>query len=327
MNSEIPVFDLAEWRAADSGERRRMARSLDAGLKTMAVFQLRGHGVPSTLADELRAGGRSFFRLPVEEKNKYQVGRPYDNGWRGLGAHHATALEGAAGAPDLHEVFHIGPELKTGRQEFDALYYPANKWPPNLPEFKSAADRYIECMLALTRDLLTVLAQALGVADDFFVAQSQRATWTQNVQWYPSLRTVGKIEEGQLRVGPHSDFGTIAILDRQPGVGGLQVWHPTQGWLTPPYDPESLTIIIGDLMEVWTDGRWSALRHRVQAPSAQVPEEDLTSLIFFYETDPDTVVTPLPPPIGGGRSMEPIVAGESILKKVGITLGMEAPVK
>jgi isopenicillin N synthase-like dioxygenase len=50
-----------------------------------------------------------------------------------------------------------------------------------------------------------------------------------------------------MRVGPHSDFGMLSILDRQVGVGGWEAWSPHRGWFAPPYVPGSLAVILGDL--------------------------------------------------------------------------------
>ena len=47
-----------------------------------------------------------------------------------------------------------------------------------------------------------------------------------NINWYPPMTVAGEPEPGQFRIGPHTDFGTFTILDREPGKGGLQVWSP-----------------------------------------------------------------------------------------------------
>jgi len=59
-----------------------------------------------------------------------------------------------------------------------------------------------------------------------------------------------------------------------------------------------LTVNIGDLLARWTGGRWRSTRHRVLPPQAEAPDEDLLSLIFFYEANHDAVVESLPAPIG-----------------------------
>jgi isopenicillin N synthase-like dioxygenase len=320
MTDTIPVFDLQEWKAADVSRRAELSADIDLALSLTGMLLVRNHGVPDELTDRMRRQGSELLHLPAEQKAKYQVQRPYDNGWRGLGALQASAVDGVAMSPDLHEAFHTGPQHRTGDAKFDHTYYPANKWPAEMPQFQATATDYTQHMTRLSLAMETVFAEVLGLDGDHFVGRSQRATWTQNVNWYPSLETVGAVVEGQMRVGPHSDFGVVSLLDREPGIGGLQVWNERDGWFTPPYVPGTIAVILGDLMNLWTDGRWQALRHRVLAPPASAPAEELVSLVFFFEADPDARIEPLPRPYGGGAGMQPVIAGENILEKVGVTL-------
>ena len=70
------------------------------------------------------------------------------------------------------------------------------------------------------------------------------------------------------------------------------------------------------------DRRWPAGRHRVLPPQADAPEEDLVSLIFFYELNHDAVVTPLEPPVGKVAGRPPVVGGEFIRERLdAITVG------
>ncbi|MEW2113942.1 2-oxoglutarate and iron-dependent oxygenase domain-containing protein [Streptomyces sp. NPDC005474] len=320
MSRDIPVLDLDEWRTSDEAHRTGIVTALDGALRETGLFLLRGHGVPRKLTDRMRAHGRDFFALPADTKRRYAVSRPYDNGWRGLGALDVGAVDGQAGTPDLHEAFHVGPSHTTGDPSYDDRYYPRNKWPAQQPELQETALEYTGHMTRVAHEVLTVLAAVLGLPEDFFTSRSQRATWTQNVNWYPSLRAVGGVVEGQMRVGPHTDFGTLSLLDRQQGVGGLEVWNEAEGWFKPPFEEGTLVVNLGDLMNLWTDGRWRSLRHRVLAPNDSAPDEELVSLVYFFETDPDTEVVPLPAPAGGGAGMRPVIAGESILEKVGASL-------
>ncbi len=126
-----------------------------------------------------------------------------------------------------------------------------------------------------------------------------------NINHYPPVSVVGEPEPGQFRIGPHTDFGTVTILDREPGAGGLQVYSEDGGWEDAPYDPEALTVNIGDLLEYWSGRRWPSGRHRVLPPQPDAPEEDLVSLIYFYEANHDALVTPLAPPVGKVAGLGP----------------------
>jgi isopenicillin N synthase-like dioxygenase len=323
MSRDIPVLNLTEWRTSGPARRSDIAAALDTALRETGLFLLRGHDVPPELTERMRTQGRAFFALPAEVKQRYAVSRPYDNGWRGLGALDVGAVHGQAGTPDLHEAYHVGPTHSTGDPSYDATYYPRNKWPAEQSGLQGTALQYTGHMTRVAHEVLGVLAAVLGLPEDFFTSRSQQATWTQNVNWYPSLRTVGGVVEGQMRVGPHTDFGTLSLLDRQQGVGGLEVWNEEDGWFKPPFEPGTLVVNLGDLMHLWTDGRWRSLRHRVLAPSVKAPEEELVSLVYFFETDPSLEVVPLAAPAGGGQGMRPVIAGASILDKVRGSLTLE----
>ena len=106
-----------------------------------------------------------------------------------------------------------------------------------------------------------------------------------NINWYPPMTLAGAPADGQFRIGPHTDFGTFTVLDREPGKGGLQVWSPAGDWEDAPFDPDAFTINTGDLLARWSGDRWKSNRHRVLPPQAEAPDEDLVSLVFFYEAN------------------------------------------
>jgi isopenicillin N synthase-like dioxygenase len=312
---EIPTLDLARWSAASSDERAQIAETLDTGLRQIGLIQLLGHGVPIGMRAELRAASRSFFKLPRATKARYRI-EGHGNGWRG--SINTSALYGLEKPADLQESFLIGAEHRTGDPEYDRIHYPANRWPDEVAELRNAAQQCAAALTHAAERVLGVFADILGLSGAFFTAATDRATWTLSMNWYPSLHAIGSLQDGQLRVSPHTDFGTVTLLDRQLGVGGLQVWQESTGWFRPPYDPDALLVNLGDLMHLWTDGRWNAPLHRVLPPSEKAPDEELLSLAFFIEANPDAVVKPLAPPTGGGQGLGPVVAGDWIREKLGI---------
>ena len=324
MQSKIPVVDLAEWRSAGPDRRAAVAAELDAALRETGMFLLDGHGVDRAVIDGFRAAARRFFALPKEIKAQYAIEAAYDSGWLemhpGGGVGVPRDEDSAAAPPDLHESFYVGPGPQGAASELDRYYYPANRWPAEMPELKAAADAYTAHMLRVAHGVNEVLAETLGLPIDYFTSRATRGTWTQNASWYPSLSAVGQVAAGQLRNGPHTDLGTFTVLSRQLGVGGLQAWNEADEWFAPPFSPDSLIVNLGDLMELWTDGRWRALRHRVLGPSPSAPDEELLSLVFFYESDPETVIEPLAAPVGGGRGLAPVVSRRAVLDKLGVSL-------
>ena len=69
-------------------------------------------------------------------------------------------------------------------------------------------------------------------------------------------------------------------------------------------------------MSHWTGLRWSSGRHRVLPPQAAHPDEELMSLVFFYELDHDAVVTPLAPPLGRRAGLNAVVCAPFIRERL-----------
>jgi len=305
--SSIITIDLADWRAGgEAGER--VAALVDEGLQRAGFLLVRGHGVPTTLASELRGAARRFFALPTAVKARYSA-RVGGRGWQALGVEANGYSEGTETPPDMKESIAIGEDTKIGNHEMDSLWYVDNVWPDEIAEFKELATAYAAHMRELADDLLRLCAIAVNQPRESLAGQTARATWTFNINHYPPLTDVGAPEPGQFRIGPHTDFGMVTVLDREPGSGGLQVYSAEGGWEDAPFDPDALTVNIGDLLAYWSGDRWLSGRHRVLPPQQSAPDEDLVSLVYFYELNPDAVIQPLAPPIGRGTTAEPVVAG------------------
>jgi isopenicillin N synthase-like dioxygenase len=310
----VPSIDLASWFGGTDGGRRAVARQVDDALRTAGFLLVTGHGVPRDLRDRVRACARRFFALPPAVKARYAVavgGR----GWIPPGAEANGYAEGTATPADLKESYSFAAEDPVGDAEVDAQWFVPNVWPAEVPELRAALAEYLCRMRALSDELMSVCAVALGLPGDHFAAYLTHPTFGFNINWYPALRQVGPAEPGQFRIGPHTDFGTVTVLDREPGLGGLQVYTAEGEWVDAPFDPDAFTVNLGDLMARWTGDRWRSTRHRVLAPPADAPEEELMSLVYFYEADHDAVIETLPPPIGR-TSYPPVVWGDYLQEKL-----------
>ncbi|WKU42938.1 2-oxoglutarate and iron-dependent oxygenase domain-containing protein [Streptomyces sp. VNUA116] len=314
---DIPTIDLCTWRAGRPQARDRLAATVDRALQQSGFLLVTGHGIHRGLPEGIRAAARAFFQQPAEAKTPF-LGEIGQYGWSGSEAVAAGRAEGAVTPPDLVETWSVGPcPHHTGAGHGHLL--PAS-WPsrpgsshfPPLPSLHCLVVDYTHRMRALPDELLQLLAAALRQPLDFFTRHTARPDWTLTLNWYPAITVTGAPEPGQFRVGPHTDFGTITILDRQQGKGGLQVHTEENGWQDAPYAPDALTVNIGDLMARWTGDRWRAGRHRVQAPPLDAAAEELTSLVYFYDCDPHTLVESLPAPIG--RVSHPPVTARSYVR-------------
>lgn len=299
----VPLVDLSGW--FDGTRRAEVAARVDEALRRSGFLLITGHGVPDELRDRTRALTREFFALPAHDKQPYAVSTG-GRGWLPPGEQATGRSEGAMAPPDLKETLAFGSDDPGG----DPFFFRPNVFPAAVPRLEPAVTEYLRRMRALADDLLTICAVALGEPEDHFTQHTRRPSYTLNVNHYPPLRQVGPAGPGQFRIGEHTDFGTVTILDRQQGVGGLQVCTADGEWEDAPFDPAAFTVNIGDLMARWVSDRWRSTRHRVLPPDATAPDEDLVSLIFFYNTDHDARIVSL-----DGRYPE-VVGGEYLRAKL-----------
>jgi isopenicillin N synthase-like dioxygenase len=318
--SVIATVDISRWRdggaAADA-----VAAEVDESLQQAGFILVTGHGVDKGLASAVRTASREFFAQSDDVKRRYAV--PVGgHGWIGPGAEANGYAEGTETPPDLKESYSLGAETATGVPDVDRIWFAPNVWPSEVPQLHALVTEYTTAVRRLSDDLLALFAHALGLPADSWAALANRPTWTMNINHYPPVSLIGDPEPGQFRIGPHTDFGTVTVLDREPGAGGLQVYSEAEGWQDAPYDPDALTVNIGDLLEYWSGRRWPSGRHRVLPPQPEAPEEDLVSLIYFYEANHDALVTPMEPPIGKVAGLSPVTSSDFIKERLdAITVG------
>jgi isopenicillin N synthase-like dioxygenase len=318
--SAVPVIDLAPWFDGTEEGRALVAAQVDSALREIGFLLVVNHGVAVELRQQVRAAARTFFSLPVEVKERYRtiIGDEtwLPRGWTPIGAEaNANSDAGVSAPPDLKESYDVACFEPTGDPAVDREWFTDNIWPEEVPEYRQTVTAYLTKMHGLVDELLVIAAVALGLPSDQFLAQAGHPTWSFYTHWYPALRRVGEPLPGQLRIGSHTDFGTFTILDRQLGTGGLQVVGLDGQWADAPWIDGALTINIGDMMARWTGDRWRSNRHRVLAPDASAPDEDLMSLVYFHEADPAAVLHSVPPPIGV-LAHEPVVAGDYLRAKL-----------
>jgi isopenicillin N synthase-like dioxygenase len=301
----VPTVDVRRWREGGPDDRAAIARAVDHALRTSGFLLVVDHGVPAELAAAVRHHASAFFALPDATKAPYAC-RVGGRGWIPPGAESNSYAAGVAAPPDLKESFAIGHPVP------DPPVAPV--WPAEVPELRVAAEAYLGHVWALALDLFEIFATALGLPPGALAEHASAATSSCNVNRYPALAVTGPPQPGQFRIGAHSDFGVLTILDRQVGYGGLQIQALDGTWIDAPHVPGALTINIGDLLAHWTGGAWRSTFHRVLPPSDRDPGEELISLVAFCGVAPATRVETFPVP--GAEPREPVLAGDYMQAKL-----------
>lgn len=287
----IPLVDLDRWFDGGDAERAELAVTVDEHLRRLGFLVVVNHRVPRAVIEDCRDQCRTFFHLPADDKATIALEPGAYRGWVGPGLESNAATYGIDTPPDLKETFAFGPvdvPDETLRTAVPGVFAP-NRWPVEPTGFRNAGEAWWRAARALADELLDLCSLALGLPQPALREQCAATTAQVSLNWY-GPRGDREPEPGQFRIGPHTDFGTLTILDREPGAGGLQVLDETGEWIDAPYVPGGLLINTGDLIRRWTNDRWCSNQHRVLPPPASAPDEELISLVFFHEPDDDALI-------------------------------------
>jgi isopenicillin N synthase-like dioxygenase len=306
----VPVVDISADPVAVGAE-------LDEICRTVGFFQITGHGVEDGVAEPAWTMATAFFDLPLEEK--LSVARPtadYPYGYIPMaGEALSRSMEGET-PPDLKEVFNMGPPARPGRAFADAgeaWSYSPNLWPAALPGLRPAWTAYYDTMRGLGRRLMSLFARGLGLPPGFFAGLAGHGPDALRAINYPSREHAPL--PGQMRAGPHTDYGTLTIL-RQDAAGGLEVLEPGGDWVGVVPVPGAFVVNLGDLMARWTNDQWRSTLHRVVDPpgSGQARRQ---SMPYFQNANWSAEIACLPTCLAPGEKprYEPVLAGPHLMGK------------
>jgi len=302
---QIPIIDIAGYLEGDKVKAGRIAGALRAACQSPGFFQIVGHGVPSDLRSELLEKLAEFFALPLSTKQT--VNRSNSKCARGFETLGEQRLETAFG--DQKEGFMIGPELPAGSRFLQG----PNQWPDEnvIPGFQDLFVRYFDEVLNLSKIMFRLMALSLNLDEayfDGFVGSKDSISMCRAHRYPPATPEMAANSRG---IGAHTDFGALTLL-LQDDIGGLEVFHkPTETWhgVTPVKD--AFVVNIGDMMERWTNKRYTSTLHRVISP---VSKRDRYSVAFFNEGLLDQMIECIPTCLEPGEKplFEPIRAEDHL---------------
>ncbi|KAJ0961917.1 hypothetical protein J5N97_029745 [Dioscorea zingiberensis] len=271
---KLPLIDLA------SPDRAATAKSIRQACADHGFFYVVNHGIEESFLQQVFHESRKFFALPQDEKMKLES-KTDNRGYSPLLSHTLDSSSQVTG--DLHE----GIFLTCAKVRYS--YFNANQWPEEelLPCWRTTMESYYEKMLAVGKNLISLMALALGLDDLFF---EKIGAMHETLAYIRLLHYPGKTLDASSRLGasPHSDFGMATLL-LTDGVPGLQICrdkdrHP-QLWEDVPHVAGALIFNVGDLLERWTNCLFRSTMHRVLAT-----EQERYSIAFFINGDPDCMV-------------------------------------
>jgi isopenicillin N synthase-like dioxygenase len=276
--SEIPVIDIGPLV-----EGRNPAATIDAlstACSDIGFLYVRNHGVARELIANLVEQAALFFSRTMEEKTRIVV-NPRMRGYLPLGY---KSYEGEPTAGKSHqEGFWIGHERPLNKES--PLDGP-NLWPDYPAGLKPAMLAYFAAVEKLSHVLMRGFALALDLRPDFFEAIFSQPMSRLKLNHYPPQEAPER--ENEIGVVPHSDSGGFTIL-WQDTNGGLEIQSKSGEWVGAPPIPDTYVINLGNVMQIWTNGRFSSTPHRVINSGGR----DRYSIPLFVNPNRDAVIEPL----------------------------------
>jgi isopenicillin N synthase-like dioxygenase len=315
--SIVPVIDISAWSGGSERTRRAIAAELDDACRRIGFFQIVGHGVPDTVRARLIEMTDAFFDLPLDEKQRYLPPDPAVNrGYAAMGSEGLSYSLGVDTPPDLFEAFNIGVGAPPSERD-DPVVFAANIWPERPAGFRDALEAYFAAAKELAERLTEIVALALDLPEGYFADKTDRSVDVLRANHY--RRRPGEPEPvaGQMRMGPHTDYGILTVLFAE-AVPGLQIVGPDGAWHDVLPRADGFVVNLGDALAVWTNDRWKSTLHRVVPPPPSAGESRRRSFAFFHDGNLDAVIECLPSCCGPGNppKYEPITLGEHVRQKL-----------
>ncbi|KAH0645841.1 hypothetical protein KY284_033725 [Solanum tuberosum] len=270
---QVPIIDLRSIDLTDSLKKACIENG---------YFYLINHEVEEDLIRRVFDGSRGFFDLSVGEKMK--VLRKNHRGYTPFYDEKLDLVDNPKGDPKESIYF--------GAPEDISPYGNLNQWPPEeiLPCWRFTMEEYYRVILNLGKRVLSLIALALNVNEDFFekVGAFNPPGALLRPMHYPVAGEINYCDQYMHGCGAHTDYGMITILITD-GVPGLQVCRDKlqkpQIWEDVPQLNGGFIVIVGDMMERWTNCLFRSIYHRVTKP-----EQERYSVAMFFDPSPDCVV-------------------------------------
>ena len=310
--SNIPVINVSMLR---SGDIDALADEFLRVYGQIGFGYIVGHWIDAGLVDRVFAASAAFHALPMAAKMAVEL----DANHRGfIPINTSTDVNSKLAdvkKPNQSESFMVmredgpdAPEVLRG----DYLAGP-NQW-PDLAAFRDDVLAYNDALTGLGRDLMGVVALAIGSDPaELLGAFDPPTTWLRLLHYPPSEPDPTGDLYGS---APHTDFGCLTIL-AQDAIGGLQVMTPGGVWVDAPYIPGAFVVNVGDMLHRWSNGRLRSTPHRVINRSGR----PRYSCPFFYDPSIRTDIAPLTSCVSGDAPARfpPINFGAFLRAELGVS--------
>ncbi|CAI9264014.1 unnamed protein product [Lactuca saligna] len=257
----VPVIDLHILFSIDSQSSTYSYElsKLHTAAKEWGFFQVINHGISESLLEDFKREVLSFFKLPMEEKQKLWQ---KEDSQEGFGQLFVVSEEQKLDWCDMFYVNTLPHNIRNSK-----LF---QKLPPVLREKLEA---YSTDMKKLAKAILGEMAKALGIDGEEMSELFDDGVQLMRMNYYPPCPE----PESALGISPHSDATGLTILYQLNETDGLQV-RKEGNWVSVKPLPNALVVNIGDIMEIVSNGVYKSIEH---CATVQSNKERLSVATFY----------------------------------------------
>ena len=281
-SENIPNLDFAPFFRENPDARTELIAKVRKACLESGFFYIHNSGVADGTIVAALDAIKQFFNCPDDGPVKQKVNNLNTRGKRGWGPMFSEPAYQENTVACL-ESFDLGQQLSD--EEYAALDIQPNIW-PDQRGFRQTVTNYYDEITALGRALAAVLSEILGEDRDFINRHSgATAPRTMRLLHYPANKQ--QLDERKVGIAAHTDFECFTIMNQT--AAGLEVTNVEGDWCQAPADIGTFTVILGDMLERFSNGYLKATGHRVvNTPWTRY------SMVLFFAVDGDYQVQPLP---------------------------------
>ncbi len=277
MNN-IPSVDLADFLSKDPSRKQKFVNEIGKAYEEIGFVALKNHFLSDNLVEDLYKEVKSFFSLPADTKEKYEIeGLGGQRGYTSFGKEHAKGKKEG----DLKEFWHFGQEPDADADLGEE--YPDNVVVEELDDFNKTGMEAYRMLEKTGIYVLRALALYIGLDEYYFDHWASNGNSILRPIHYPPITEEPK---GAVRAGAHGDINLITLL-MGASTGGLQVQKKDGAWIDALPQEDELVINVGDMLERHTNNKLRSTIHRVVNPPKEQWSKPRYSIPFFMHPRSD----------------------------------------
>jgi isopenicillin N synthase-like dioxygenase len=312
--NKIPSVNLADFLSSDINKKNNFVESIGKAFEEIGFVALDGHFLDSNFNKKLYKEIRSFFDLPQEIKNKYEI--PGISGQRGYVSFGKESAKGSKHG-DLKEFWHFGQYVENDDKLLKE--YPSNVEVTENEQFNIVGKQTYRLLEKTSKYVLRALALYLKLDEFYFDKYIVNGNSILRPIHYPPILEKPK---DAVRAAAHGDINLITLLMGAQGKG-LQVKNNDGEWIDAIASKDQLMINVGDMLSRHTNNKLKSTVHRVINPSKELMKKSRYSIPFFMHPISDMKLDVLESCIdeNNPKSFDDITAGEFLNQRL-VELGL-----